>query len=85
MLEAWTQARPALVNGRADALVGQCRRAAGGLWYASADEFAVALETLDESTGRALGESGRRYVAERYGWPRVEAVYREAIDRVAAG
>jgi glycosyltransferase involved in cell wall biosynthesis len=85
MLEAWTQGRPALVNAHADALVGQCRRAAGGLWYASADEFAVALETLDESTGRALGESGRRYVAERYGWPRVEAVYREAIDRLAAG
>jgi glycosyltransferase involved in cell wall biosynthesis len=85
MLEAWTQGRPALVNGHADALVGQCRRASGGLWYASADEFTVALETLDESTGRALGESGRRYVADRYGWPRVEAVYRDAIDRIAAG
>jgi glycosyltransferase involved in cell wall biosynthesis len=85
MLEAWTQARPALVNGRAEALVGQCRRAGAGLWYASGDEFAVGLELLDADLRRRLGENGRRYVADRYTWPRIQAVYRDVLAQVAQG
>jgi glycosyltransferase involved in cell wall biosynthesis len=85
VLEAWTQGRPVLVNGRADALVGQCRRAGGGLWYVNADEFAVALEMLDPQLSRVLGERGREYVLERYAWPRVEAAYRAVLERVMEG
>ena len=84
MLEAWTQGRPALVNGQSAALVGQCRRAGGGLWYASADEFAVALEMLTDDVRERLGASARRYVAERYAWSRVDAVYRSVVASVAA-
>lgn len=83
VLEAWTLGKPVLVNGRAAALVGQCRRASGGLWYVNADEFAVALGMLDPPTRRQLGESGRAHVRERYAWPRVEAVYRAVLERVA--
>lgn len=81
VLEAWTQARPVLVNGRCRTLVGQCRRAGGGLWYASAEEFAVGLELLQNGTARALGESGRRYVAAHYTWQHVDAVYHGALAR----
>ncbi|MBV9902410.1 MAG: hypothetical protein JOZ90_15155 [Alphaproteobacteria bacterium] len=72
-----------LVNGRSETLVGQCRRAGGGLWYVNADEFTVALETLDGPTRALLGERGREYVRRRYTWERVEAVYRSVVDDMA--
>ena len=83
VLEAWAQGRPVLVNGRSDTLVGQCRRAGGGLWYVNADEFAVALEMLDPPTRELLGARGRAYVARQYSWQRVEHVYREVVERIA--
>ncbi len=83
VLEAWAQGRPVLVNGRSETLVGQCRRSGGGLWYVNADEFAVALETLDGPTRALLGERGREYVRRRYTWERVEAVYRSVVEHVA--
>ncbi len=84
VIEAWTQARPVLVNGRSETLVGQCRRAGGGLWYVNADEFGVALEMLDPAARALLGARGRDYVERQYTWPRVEAVYRGVIESVAA-
>jgi glycosyltransferase involved in cell wall biosynthesis len=84
LLEAWAVGRPVLVNGRSEPLVGQCRRAQGGLWYVSGDEFAVALETLDAPTRALLGRRGLEYVERQYTWQRVEAVYREAVDRLTA-
>jgi glycosyltransferase involved in cell wall biosynthesis len=83
VLEAWSQGRPVLVNGRSETLIGQCRRAGGGLWYVNGDEFGVALEMLDAQTRALLGARGRAYVEERYTWARVVAVYAGAIDRVA--
>jgi glycosyltransferase involved in cell wall biosynthesis len=83
VLEAWAQGRPVLVNGRSETLVGQCRRAGGGLWYVNADEFAVALELLDPPARALLGERGREYVARRYTWERVEAVYESVVDQLA--
>lgn len=85
VLEAWTQGRPVLVSGRSETLVGQCRRAGGGLWYVNADEFVVALGMLDLPTRTLLGERGRHFVSQQYTWRRVEAVYRGVIDRLAAG
>jgi glycosyltransferase involved in cell wall biosynthesis len=85
LLEAWTQRRPVLVNARSETLVGQCRRAGGGLWYSNADEFTVGLELLDATTRAALGESGRRYVEREYAWPRVDQVYLDLIDHVMHG
>jgi glycosyltransferase involved in cell wall biosynthesis len=84
VLEAWTQGRPVLVNGRTETLVGQCRRSGGGLWYSNADEFAIALEMLDWPTRTALGESGRRYVEREYSWPHVDQVYFSVLDRMMA-
>jgi glycosyltransferase involved in cell wall biosynthesis len=84
VLEAWSQGRPVLVNGRSETLIGQCRRAGGGLWYVNGDEFGVALEMLDPATRALLGARGRAYVERQYTWHRVEAVYRDAVDRLAA-
>jgi glycosyltransferase involved in cell wall biosynthesis len=68
-------------------LKDHCRRANGGLYYESADEFVEGLGLLlhDEALRRAMGENGRGYVRENYRWDVVLARYRELIEAAAAG
>ena len=80
LLEAWTAERPVLVNAGCLVLVGQCRRAQGGLWYENAEEFCVALEQLRGSTGDQLGRKGRRFVDQTYTWPVIEQQYLDVLD-----
>jgi glycosyltransferase involved in cell wall biosynthesis len=79
--EAWAQARPALVQGRNDVLVGQSRRSGGGLPYTGYAEFDTALEMIENEpiTRMQLGEAGRRYVQERYGWEMVMDRYERLL------
>ena len=79
LLEAWACGRPAIVTAQADVLVGQCCRANAGLWYRDWDDFAAILRTIDPAVKSALGEQGRRYVAERYSWDRVEEEYLQLL------
>lgn len=84
LLEAWTAGRPVLVNGGCEVLVGQTRRAQGGLWYEDADEFAAALERLlDPAVADALGRQGRAFAAEWASWERIGRTYVEAIEGLA--
>ena len=85
-LEAWYHACPILANGQCRVLVGHCQRSNGGLWYDNYEEFEGALGRLlaDSGLARALGAQGQVYVRDNYAWQRIEAVYREVIDRVIA-
>ena len=83
LLEAWRVGRPVLVNEASDVLVGQCRRAQGGLWFSNAEEFGVALKTIIYGVGDALGSAGERFVAERYTWEQTVRSYEEV--RAAMG
>jgi glycosyltransferase involved in cell wall biosynthesis len=67
-------------------LQDHCRRANGGLYYVSADEFVEALGLLlhEEPLRRAMGENGRCYVRDNYRWDVVLARYRELIESAAA-
>jgi glycosyltransferase involved in cell wall biosynthesis len=87
LLEAFALGVPALANARSPVLKDHCRRANGGLYYESADEFVEALGLLlrDEALRRAMGENGRGYVRENYRWDVVLARYRELIEAAAAG
>ena len=82
LAEGWRCAKPALVQGRSDVLLGQVRRSNGGLAYTSYAEFEVALELLLSSPERRAnyGIGGRSYV-ERYNWetilPRFESLLSE--------
>jgi glycosyltransferase involved in cell wall biosynthesis len=69
VLEAWTHARPVIVSERSPVLVGQVRRAGGGLWYADAPEYARALAEVSGSpwVAASLGRQGRRYARGRFG------------------
>lgn len=67
LLEAWSAGRAALVTGSNPVLLGQVRRANGGLWYFDQRTFDAALAALEPIVRDALGEQGRRYVKEIYG------------------
>jgi glycosyltransferase involved in cell wall biosynthesis len=73
VLEAWNHQTPVLVNGRCDVLLGQVRRANGGLYYYTDDEFAGGIRRLaaDPETARAFGRQGFAYVEREYRWPTV--------------
>ena len=83
-LEAWWAERPVLVNAKCAVLRGQCKRANGGLYYATYDEFREALALLegDESLRRRLGENGRRHFEANYSWPVVEGKYLDLLGRL---
>jgi glycosyltransferase involved in cell wall biosynthesis len=85
-LEAWGHGRPTLANAASPVLVGQSRRAGGGLWYRDGDEYAAMLDLLATAAplARAIGRQGGRFVAEACSWDRVRDVWRDALA-LAAG
>ncbi|MCI0684315.1 MAG: glycosyltransferase [Gemmataceae bacterium] len=78
VLEAWAHGTPALVHEDCAVLRGQLARSGGGRAIRDYDGFAQALDDLWERPDdwRALGENGRRYVADRYG---CEDAYRKRL------
>jgi glycosyltransferase involved in cell wall biosynthesis len=75
LLEAWSARRPVLVTSASAVLVGQVRRAQGGLWFADEAEFVAALELLLGPDGERLGASGGAYVEREYRWERIVEQY----------
>jgi glycosyltransferase involved in cell wall biosynthesis len=84
-LEAWFHGRPTLSNAESPVLVGQSRRAGGGLWYESREEYAAMLDLLgrDKELAAAIGAQGRRYARETHSWERVREAWLEALAEVA--
>lgn len=81
LLEAWSVGKPVLVNGDCAVLVGQCRRANGGVWYQNFEEFSRGLTCLQE--GRipgALGRQGWRFVRKHYSWSVIEKAYWDTVQ-----
>jgi glycosyltransferase involved in cell wall biosynthesis len=80
VLEAWNRGTPVIVNARCDVLLGQVRRADGGLYYRTSEDFAGAVQRLaaDADLARAFGRQGLAYVEREYRWPlvleRIEAI-----------
>jgi len=83
VLEAWACGKPVLVNARSSVLVGQCRRAQGGVWYDSPEEFEAALDLLDKELRQALGRQGQEHVLNRYKWEHVLGAYRALFDALS--
>ena len=86
LLEAWKMEKPALVNGRCNVLRGQVQRANGGLYYSSWEEFAEAMTWLlaHPAEAGAMGQSGRRYFEQNYGWDTVMEKYERLLATVTA-
>ena len=85
-LEAFWAERPVLANARCEVLRGQCRRANGGLYYATYDEFREALSLLEArpGLGQALGHNGRAYFDTHYTWDVIEKKYRGLLAQILA-
>lgn len=83
ILEAWLAGTPCLVHEKAEVLRDHCARGGGGLWFKTYPEFEAELLLLmdDDRTCRELGESGRRYVTENYGWSKITASMLDTLDR----
>ena len=84
LTETWAHAKPVLVQGHCDVLVGQCRRSGGGIPYQGYAEFGAAVDLLQEDSGlrQRLGQAGRRYVEEQYAWDAVLDRYEELLESV---
>lgn len=85
-LEAWSHGRPTLANAVSPVLVGQSRRAGGGLWYSNAEEYAEMLDLLarEGRLASAIGSQGLRYVHAEYSWDHVRDAWLAALTAVAA-
>ena len=83
-LEAFWAERPVLANARCEVLRGQCRRANGGLYYATYDEFREALALLEGEPGlrQALGRNGHAYFEAHYAWEVIEEKYLNLLSRI---
>ena len=85
VMEAWTQGRAVVVNGRCEVTREHCVRSGGGLWFSSYSEFEVVLERLsaDGPLRQRLGERGRAYVAAHFRWPVLIERYGRFVTTVA--
>lgn len=68
LLEAWLLEKPVLVTEKCDVLVGQCKRANGGLWYRNYAEFEHMVVTVDAHARTIIGRQGHAYVKANYTW-----------------
>jgi glycosyltransferase involved in cell wall biosynthesis len=75
VLEAWSLARPVLVNGACRVLAGQCLRSNGGLFYEGYAELEPMLRLMFARPGlrAAMGRAGQEYVRREYAWDVVES------------
>ncbi len=83
LMEAWLNARPALVSGYCAVTRYHAEVSGGGLWYTSFPEFESAVELLleDRARAEAMGEAGRRYVLDVYSWDAVLSRVCSALER----
>lgn len=84
LLEAWTKAKPILVNGYCAVTTGHVRRSEGGLAYRDYADFEASLEILlgEPQTAAALGANGLVY-ASGLTWGSVMDRYQAFLERVA--
>lgn len=86
LLEAWTKAKPALVNGECPVTTGHALRSQGGLPYRDYAEFEAMLSTIldDAALAERFGANGAAYAA-RFRWDAVMERYQAFLARVARG
>lgn len=81
VLEAWSVGKAVLVNAHAAALVGQCRRSGGGLWYSNYEEFEAALTIMDDTVRKKLGSQGMNFINDTCRWDEIEGAYGRLLNR----
>lgn len=87
VLEAWAHGRPVLVSSSSPVLVGQVRRAGGGLWFSNAEEYHQCLSALRANPAMAhgLGQQGRAYTRGRFRSSAVRDRLEDLLMEVGSG
>ena len=82
LMEAWLEGTPSLVAGGSPVLREHRDRSGGGFVFDSYESYRDALDRLrdEPELGAEMGEAGRRYVLEEYGWPVVRRRFRRALE-----
>jgi glycosyltransferase involved in cell wall biosynthesis len=82
LCESWLQGRPALVQNGSAVLRGQAHRSGGAVPYTGFAQFEAAVDLLLDAPSVAdhMGESGRRYAVDLYGWDRVIGVVEQTVE-----
>ena len=77
IVEAWLLGVPVVASARCDVTTGHVRRANGGLFINSREEFSTALACLEsnEEIRTQLGENGKTFAAHHFSYDRVLAKY----------
>ncbi|WP_448165450.1 glycosyltransferase family 4 protein [Burkholderia cepacia] len=70
VMESWLVGRPVVVPRQCAVTSGHCDRSGGGEVFADQAQFEAALNKLTQSdVADVLGEAGRKFVNQEYGWP----------------
>lgn len=87
LVEAFAQARPALVQARCDVLAGHAARSGAAIPYTGFAQFEAAVELLvdDPQLALAMGDAGRAYAQREYTWDVVLDRYERLLERTIAG
>jgi glycosyltransferase involved in cell wall biosynthesis len=86
LLEAWLEGTPCLVAGGSEVMRAHCERSGGGFVFDGYEDFRDALDRLlaDEGLRTRMGEAGRAYVLDTYGWPRVRERFQSTVETLVA-
>ena len=78
-LDAWTEARPCLVNAGSPVLAGQVGRSGGGVTFEGAADLAAQVDALltRPAVADRMGDAGRAYVETNHRWE-------DVVERLAA-
>ena len=84
LLEAWSHGVPTIVTSASPVLLGQTRRAGGGVWYRDPLEYAACLDLLASRPplAHALGRAGWKFTQD-LSWPVVVGRLEDAIRQTA--
>jgi len=83
LMEAWLAGTPVLVHRDCSVTRDHVLRSNGGLYFASAAEFAAALDWLFDhpDARRWMGVLGMAYVRREFNWPAVLRRFEEGVAR----
>jgi glycosyltransferase involved in cell wall biosynthesis len=86
VMESWLEGTPVIVAHGSEVMRDHVERSRGGIAFADYASFRDAVETLlrDPQRARAMGERGRTYVLDEYGWPAVSDRMAALVERLAA-
>ncbi len=85
LMEAWTAARPAVVNGWCGPLREHSLASGGALPFTSYAAFEQAVERLtgEPHVADRMGRAGQDYVRANFNWPRIISRYGAFLEQAA--